>query len=241
MSTDLYVAASSQIAMNKRMEAIANNIANMNTAGYRAAGVKFQAAMSHVGDEQVAYASPGTVYILRESGPVSYTGNSLDVAIDGDGWLALKSPQGTIYTRDGRMHMTDRGELQSVNGYSVLDPGGSPITLDPAGGPVMIGESGGISQGGTQVGAVGLFLIAADAHLTRFDNSAVIPDKPAKAVEDVTTNSVRQGYVEGSNVNPILEMTRLIEVSRAFDQAATAIDDSDNLSQEAIRTLSPAG
>jgi flagellar basal-body rod protein FlgF len=241
MSTDLYVAASSQIAMNKRMEAIANNIANMNTAGYRAAGVKFQAAMSHVGDEQVAYASPGTVYILREAGPVSYTGNSLDVAIDGDGWLALKSPQGTIYTRDGRMHMTDRGELQSVNGYPVLDPGGSPITLDPAAGPVMIGESGGISQGGTQVGAVGLFLIANDAHLTRFDNSAVIPDKPAKAVEDVTTNSVRQGYVEGSNVNPILEMTRLIEVSRAFDQAATAIDDSDNLSQEAIRTLSPAG
>jgi flagellar basal-body rod protein FlgF len=241
MSTDLYVAASSQIAMNKRMEAIANNIANMNTAGYRAAGVKFQAAMSHVGDEQVAYASPGTVYILREAGPVSYTGNSLDVAIDGDGWLALKSPQGTIYTRDGRMHMTDRGELQSVNGYPVLDPGGSPITLDPSAGPVMIGESGGISQGGTQVGAVGLFLIANDAHLTRFDNSAVIPDKPAKAVEDVTTNSVRQGYVEGSNVNPILEMTRLIEVSRAFDQAATAIDDSDNLSQEAIRTLSPAG
>jgi flagellar basal-body rod protein FlgF len=241
MSTDLYVAASSQIAMNKRMEAIANNIANMNTAGYRAAGVKFQAAMSHVGDEQVAYASPGSVYILREAGPVSYTGNSLDVAIDGDGWLALKSPQGTIYTRDGRMHMTDRGELQSVNGYPVLDPGGSPITLDPSAGPVMIGESGGISQGGTQVGAVGLFLIANDAHLTRFDNSAVIPDKPAKAVEDVTTNSVRQGYVEGSNVNPILEMTRLIEVSRAFDQAATAIDDSDNLSQEAIRTLSPAG
>jgi flagellar basal-body rod protein FlgF len=241
MSTDLYVAASSQIAMNKRMEAIANNIANMNTAGYRAAGVKFQAAMSHVGDEQVAYASPGSVYILREAGPVSYTGNSLDVAIDGDGWLALKSPQGTIYTRDGRMHMTDRGELQSVNGYPVLDPGGSPITLDPSAGPVMIGESGGISQGGTQVGAVGLFLIANDAHLTRFDNSAVIPDKPAKAAEDVTTNSVRQGYVEGSNVNPILEMTRLIEVSRAFDQAATAIDDSDNLSQEAIRTLSPAG
>jgi flagellar basal-body rod protein FlgF len=106
---------------------------------------------------------------------------------------------------------------------------------------VTISENGAISQGGKRLGAIGMFLIPPEANLKRYDNSAVIPDKPAKAVEDVTTNSVRQGYVEGSNVNPILEMTRLIEVSRAFDQAATAIDDSDNLSQEAIRTLSPAG
>jgi flagellar basal-body rod protein FlgF len=241
MSTDLYVAASAQVAISTRMDAIANNIANMNTAGYRAAGVKFHAAMSVVGDAQVAFASPGSVYLVRDSGPVTYTGNSLDVAIDGDGWLALGTPQGTVYTRDGRMHLTDLGELQSVNGYPVLDPGGSPITLDPSAGPVTIGESGALSQGGKQVSGIGLFLIAADARLARFDNSAVIPDKPATAVEDVTTNSVRQGYIEGSNVNPILEMTRLIEASRAFDQAAAAIDGSDNLAQEAIRTLSPTG
>jgi flagellar basal-body rod protein FlgF len=240
MSTDLYVAASAQIAMNRRMEAIANNIANVNTAGYRAAGVKFEATMAKVGDQDVAYSSPGTVYLMRDAGPVNYTGNSLDVAVDGDGWLALQTPEGTVYTRDGRMHLTDTGDLKSVAGYPVLDIGGGPITLDPSAGPVTIGENGAISQGGKAVGQLGLFLIAPDADLTRHDNSGVIPSKEPEPVEDFANNSVRQGYIEGSNVNPIIEMTRLIEVSRAFDQAATAIEQSDNLSQEAIRTLSPA-
>ncbi len=242
MSTDLYVAASAQVAITRRMEAIANNIANMNTAGYRAAGVKFQETMATVGGSEVAYASPGTIYIQRESGPVSFTGNSLDVAVNGEGWLALQTPTGgTVYTRDGRMHLTDRGELRSVADYPVLDPGGAPITIDPSAGPVTIGENGSITQGGNQIGAIGMFLIPADANLKRFDNSAVIPDKPVEAVADLTTNSMRQGYIEGANVNPILEMTKMIEVSRAFDQAATAIDQSDTRSQEAIRTLAPGG
>jgi flagellar basal-body rod protein FlgF len=241
MSTDLYVAASAQIAIDRRMEAIANNIANANTAGYRAAGVKFEATMAKVGEENVAFASPGTVYIVRDSGPVNYTGNSLDVAVDGDGWLAMQTPNGTAYTRDGRMHITAFGQLQSVAGYPMLDLGGGPITIDPSAGPVTIGENGTISQNGKPIGGLGLFLIPKDAALARQDNSGVVPSKPAEPVEDFTANSIRQGYVEGSNVNPILEMTRLIEVSRAFDQAATAIDQSDNMSQEAIRTLSPAG
>ena len=239
MSTDLYVAASAQIAINRRMEAIANNIANVNTAGYRAGGVKFEQALSNVGDQQVAYASQGTVYVMRGAGSVSYTGNSLDVAIDGGGWLGLKTPDGIVYTRDGRMHMTDLGDLQSVAGYPVLDLGGGPITLDPSGGPVVIGENGSISQGGSQVASIGMFLIPGDARLTRYDNSSVIPDKPAEPVEDFTAASIRQGYVEGSNVNPILEMTRMIEASRAFDEAATAIEQSDSMSQQAIRTLAP--
>jgi flagellar basal-body rod protein FlgF len=239
MSTDLYVAASAQVAINRRLEAIANNVANMNTAGYRAAGVKFEATMARVGSDSVAFASPGQYYIMRDSGPINYTGNALDVAVDGDGWLALQSPAGTVYTRDGRMHMTDLGELQSVNGYPVLDPGGAPIILDPTAGPVTIGENGSISQGGKQVGGIGVFLIPPDANLKRYDNSAVIPDKPVDPVEDPTANSLRQGYIEGANVNPIIEMTKLIEVSRAFDQAATAIDQSDQMSQEAIQTLAP--
>jgi flagellar basal-body rod protein FlgF len=242
MSTDLYVAASAQIAQAKRMDAIANNIANANTAGYRAAGVKFEAAMKTLGNDPVAFAGAGEVYITRDEGPIGFTGNSLDVAVDGDAWFAMQAPNGsTIYSRDGRMHMTDLGDLTSVNGYPILDSGGGPITLDPSGGPVQIGENGGITQGGKQVATIGLFLIPQEAKLTRFDNSGVIPDKPAEPVEDFTTSSVRQGYVEGSNVNPIVEMTRLIEASRAFDQAASAMQQSDELSQEAVHTLSPGG
>ncbi len=239
MSTDLYVATSAQIAQLRRLEGIAHNIANANTAGFRAAGVKFDTAMGHAGDQVVAFAGRGDVYVVREQGAVGFTGNSLDVAVDGEGWMAIDTPEGTAYTRDGRFHLTDTGDLMSVAGYAVLDSGGGPITLDPSAGPVEIAESGMISQGGKQVGSIGLFLIPADAKLARRDNSSFIPDKPAEPVEDFTTSSIRQGYIEGSNVNPILEMTRMIEASRAFDQAAAAVQQSDERTSEAIRTLAP--
>jgi flagellar basal-body rod protein FlgF len=240
LSTDLYVAASAEVAQAKRMDAIAANIANSNTAGFRASGVKFDAALATVAGEQVAFAGPGEVYIIRDQGPIGFTGNSMDVAIDGDGWLALQAPDGTVvYTRDGRMQLTAIGDLTSVNGYPVLDVGGGPITLDPSGGPVIIGENGAISQGGRQIASIGMFIIDPAAKLDRYDNSAVIPDRPPEPVEDFTVASLRQGYLEGSNVNPVLEMTRLIEAARAFDRAATAIDESDNLTQQAVRTLAP--
>jgi flagellar basal-body rod protein FlgF len=241
MSTGFYVAMSAQVGLEKRLDAIANNIANMNTAGYRATGVQFQTVMNNAGDgEPVAYVSTGQSYITRSKGPITLTGNSLDVAVDGDGWLALKSPDGTVYTRDGRLHLNELGELQSVKGYPVLDNGGSPITLDPSAGPVEIGEDGRISQGGKLVGSIGLSLIPDEANLKRYDNSAVIPDKPVSAVEDMTTNSIRQGYIEGSNVNPIMEMSRLIETSRAFDNASAAMQQSDTTSADAIKTLAPS-
>ena len=240
MATSTYVAISAQMAMERRLEAIASNIANVNTAGYRAVGLQFSTELQQVGGSQVAYSSPGEAYVIRDQGPIMHTGNSLDVAVDGNGWFGLETPTGTVYTRDGRFHLTAQGDLQSVDGYGVVDSGGSPITLDPSAGAVSIAEDGTISQGGKQLGAIGLFLIPADAKLTRHDNSGVIPDKPADPVQDMTTNKVRQGYIEGSNVNPILEMTRLIEASRAFDQATAAINQNSQNSQEAIQTLAPS-
>ena len=238
MSTDLAVAVSAQVALQRQLDLIANNIANVNTTGFRAAGMRFEAEMSTVGDDPVAFSSPGETYIHRRAGPMSFTGNSLDVAVDGDGWLALEAPVGTVYTRDGRFHLTDLGELRSVNDYPVLDAGGAPITIDPSAGPIVIGENGAITQNGTEVGVIGLFLIPDGSAFVRYDNSAIIVDQ-ADPVEDPTVNSIRQGYVEGSNVNAVIELTRLIEVQRAFEQAAAAIAESDSLTEEAIRTLAP--
>ena len=239
-SSDLYVSLSAQMALEKRMDTIANNIANLNTPGFRADGVKFDTVLSQSGGESVAFASSGRPYISRQAGPMEYTGNSLDVAIGGDGWFALSTPGGQVYTRDGRFHLNAQGELQSVKGYSVLDPGGGPISLDPAAGPVEIRQDGSISQGGKPLGAIGLFLLPPQASLTHYDNSAVKSDQAGVVAEDLTTNTVRQGYVEGANVNPVLEMTRLIAVSRAFDNAVAAIQQSDTKTEDAIRSLGPS-
>jgi flagellar basal-body rod protein FlgF len=240
MSTDVYVALSGQIALQRRLETIANNIANMSTVGYRADEIKFDAMIAKSGTDQVAFASSGTDFVSRRAGEMVQTGNPLDVAVRGSGWFAYSDAGKTFYSRDGRLHMNDLGELQSVKGYPILDVGGSPITVDPSGGPVTVSEEGSVMQGGKSVGQIGLFEIPSDALFTRHDNSGLIPDKPATPVEDMTLNGVRQGFVEGANINPINEMVKLIAVSRAFENAAAAIQTGDSTTESAIKTLGPS-
>ena len=119
----------------------------------------------------------------------------------------------------------------------MLDAGQATILIDPNDGTPSISADGMISQKGKQVGAVGLFSIPADAKLTRYDNSAIIPDQPATAVLDFSRNGVMQGFAEGSNVNPVLEITRMIEIQRAFDSLAGITQASEQSQQDAVKTL----
>lgn len=220
------------------MESIARNVANLGTAGYRAEGIKFESLLSDViGEEPVAYAAVDETYISRQAGPLSQSGNPLDVAVQGDAWLAIQTPEGTVYTRDGRMKMLETGELVSLNDHPVLDAGGAPLLLDPIGGPPQIARDGMITQGGVEIGAIGLFAIDPQARLARHENSGVVPDQAAVAVLDFDVNGVAQGFVEGANVNPVLELTKLIMVSRSFESASAAVAESDRSQDEAIKTL----
>lgn len=237
MQSGLYVAISGEVALQRRLETIANNVANMNTVGYRAEGVSFAAELEKAGDSDVAFASAGSNYISRQVGGVTKTGNPLDVAIQGEGWLAIKTPGGVAYTRDGRMQLSETGALQTLNGYPVLDAGSAPIILDAAAGTPTIARDGMITQNGKQVGALGVFSISDAANLTRADNSAVVPDKPATPILDFTKDGVMQGAIESSNVNPILEMSKLITVTRAFDSINSAMSQSESSLEDAIKTL----
>ena len=237
MRTNLYVSMSGQIALEKRLATVASNIANMNTAGFRAQGVAFSSVLSKAGERPAAYVSTGTDYVSRAAGSVTKTDNPLDVAIQGDAFFAVKTPDGVAYTRDGRMQMTTSGELQTLNGYPVLDGGGATMLLNSDAGPPMIAADGMMTQNGQQIGAIGLFSLPADATLTRYDNSAVFTDKAAAPVLDFSQNNVAQGFSEGSNVNPVLEMTKLIEIQRAFDGLASTTQASEGSLQDAIKTL----
>jgi flagellar basal-body rod protein FlgF len=237
VQTGLYVALSARLALERRMETIANNVANAGTAGFRADEISFQSLMSRAGDKPVAFASPGDTHITRRNGEISKTGNPLDVAVSGDAWLGLQTPTGPVYTRDGRMRLRESGVLESLNGYQVLDAGGAPITLDPNAGAPQISRDGMISQGDQQIGALGLFTIDPTAKLARFDNSGVIPDKPVAPVVEFTANGVVQGSVEGSNVNPVLELTKMMMVQRTFESLSTMTESSESALQDAIKTL----
>ncbi len=237
MQTGLYVTLSAQVALERRLTTVANNVANMNTVGYRAEGVRFEQLLSNAADDPVAFVSTRDNYISRDPGDMIKTDNPLDVAVQGDGWLAIQTPRGVAYTRDGRMRMNASGELQTLNGYPVLDAGNSTIILDPSSGAPAIAADGMISQDGHQVGALGLFSISDDATLARAVNASVVPNKPPPAVLDFAANGFAQGFIEGSNVNPVAEMTRLIMIQRAFDSVATTNQESESSLQDAIKTL----
>jgi flagellar basal-body rod protein FlgF len=216
------------------------NVANANTVGFRAGGVSFETTLSKAGPTQTAYASSGKDFISTVQGPVSKTDNPLDVAVQGSGWLAIRTPNGVAYTRDGRLKMLQTGDVQTIEGFPVLDAGNSPIVLDPTQGPPTISRDGMINQGANQVGALGLFSIDPNASLTRGPNSSVIPSTPATPILEFSLNGVAQGFIEGANVNPITELTKLISTSRSFDNVSSMTDTLDSAQQNAIRTLGGA-
>jgi flagellar basal-body rod protein FlgF len=237
MQSNLYVSLSAQMSLQKRLETIAHNLANASTAGFRAEEIKFESVLSLTAPDPVAFASAGTSFISRKSGEFVRTDNTLDVAVEGAAWLAITTPAGQVFTRDGRMRMTDAGELQTLNGHAILDVGGAPIRLDPNAGPPRIARDGSITQNDRQVGALGLFLIDPAAKLSRFENSGVVPDRAATPVLDFSKTGVQQGFIERANINPVQEITKLIMVQRAFEAVAASIKDAETSLQDAIRSL----
>ncbi len=209
----------------------------MNTAGFRADGVRFETVLSNTGASPVSYVSQGADYISRKGGDLTKTDNPLDVAVQGDAWFGIKTPGGIAYTRDGRLKMGPEGEITTLNNYPVLDAGGSSLIVDPDAGPPTISADGMMTQNGRQIGAIGLFSIDPNANLTRAPNASVVPSTPATPVLDFTENGMAQGFVEGSNVNPVLELSKLIEIQHAMDSVTQMNQSSDSSLQDAIKTL----
>jgi flagellar basal-body rod protein FlgF len=237
VDTGLYVALSSQIALQKRLTTLADNVANANTVGFRATEVKFEQIVDRRQPADVAFVSSGEDYLSTRAGGLEQTGNDFDFAIKGDGWFAIETPQGMALTRDGRFTMTPQGDLVTLNGYPVLDAGGTQIRLDPFGGPPKASGDGMLYQNGAQVGGIGLFAFDPSNGYVRHENSAVIPDGEPEAIVNRVEVGVVQGYLEQSNVNPVAEMTQLIMVSRTFENLSALIRKNESMSEEAIRTL----
>jgi flagellar basal-body rod protein FlgF len=233
----LYVALSSQIALEKRLNTIADNVANSSTVGFRATGVKFEDVVSGLGDKSLSFASSGDTFISDINGPLRETGNPFDFAIQGDAWFGIETPAGTVMTRDGRFTMTDTGELVTIEGFPVLDAGGSPIQLDPRNGAPRAGADGSLRQNDQLIGALGLYNFEPGPNFVRFGNSGIVPSGEPEPVVDRLEVGVAQGFLEESNVNPVLEITRLIMVQRAFENTAAMIRDTESSYDEAIKTL----
>lgn len=237
MTNSVYAALSAQIALQRRLDTIANNVANASTVGFRAEQVRFATVASREALPDTAFPGTGRTYLTTSAGEVVRTDNPYDVAVDGDAWIAVQTAVGPALTRDGRMQVTATGELRTLTGYNVLDPGGTPILLSASDGPPQIGRDGSIMQGGRSVGSIGLHMLERGSRLSRGPDVTVLAEGQSTPLLDTSTAGLRQGFVEKANVNPVVEMSKLVLDQRLFEAVTSVVGDIQQIRQSALRIL----
>lgn len=240
MDNALMLGLQTQRVLQRRMDVAANNLANVATSGFKADEVRFEELSStsaHADEDPRQIRFVRDMGVLRDmgQGPIAMTSNPLDVAIEGDGFFMVQGTNGqTQYTRDGAFTLTGEGRLVTSSGHAVLSSGGAPIVLDPQGDSPTIGRDGAIRVAGVEAGRIGVAGFAAPGALSKVGDNLweAHGQSPTEA-----SGVVIQGALEGSNVRPVLELTRLIEISRAYQSAAKIVSQADELRQRAIQAL----
>jgi flagellar basal-body rod protein FlgF len=237
------VALQSQRILQRRMDVAAMNMANVSTSGFKADElVVEEAARTNASAEDnphnVRFARDVTVVRNMAQGPITHTGNDLDAAIEGSGFFMVQGQGGqTLYTRDGAFTLNQDGQLVTSDGRPVLSSGGAPITVEANAQSITIGRDGAVTVDGNQTGTIGVVDFARPGALEKVgQNLWSANGQPSRAF----TGVVIQGALEGSNVNPVAELTNLIEISRAYQSAARVVSGADDLRQRAIQRLGQA-
>lgn len=242
MDTSLYVNLSYQSSLNRRLELIANNIANVNTTAFKAERVMFDDVLVKAGPrENVAFVIDRASYTDFNTGSINQTGNQLDVAIVGDGWLSVETPEGVRYTRDGRLSISPNQELVAVDGSPILDQGGARIVIPEQAETIAVSQSGAISvqiQGEPlpiEIAQLGVYDFDAPQQLVRQESGRFGGDVAATLLE---RPRVQQFAIESANINPIKEIIKLMELSRAFAQVAKSSNEIHEQKKDSIGRLS---
>lgn len=230
MESAFYTTLTRQSGLMREMRTIANNIANSSTTGYRQEGLIF--AEHIVGVDNGPSLSMATAKVRNTSyaqGTLSQTGSPLDLAIEGEGFFLVETPDGERLTRNGSFALSAEGDLVTHDGNRVLDAGGAPVFIPPDGGELGISGDGTISSDGRLVAQIGL-VMPADA--TGMIREGGVMFRSEAGTEPVLAPMVRQGFLENANVDPIGQIARMIEVQRAYEMGQSFIE-AEN---ERIRT-----
>jgi flagellar basal-body rod protein FlgF len=241
MDNALYVGLSRQMVLKRQMDIVANNIANADTNGFKVESLMTKAvpgppAFTLEGPRPIKFVGDDGVARDFGQGSLRRTDAPFDVAVDGKGFFKVSTKGGDRFTRDGHFRLDDVGNLTTQSGDPVADDGGGQIVLDPLKGEVTVAADGTVSQGADRVAKIGVFQFTNLGALEKtgdnyYKNSS--NQQPAPA----TDAKVRQGMLEGSNVNSILEITRMIEVSRAYEQTTQMMSSQADLSRNSVARL----
>ena len=241
MDNALYVGLSRQMTLRHELDIVANNIANADTAGFKVESLMLATqpqapAVTLDGPKPVKFVMDTGVARDFSQGGLHRTNNDLDLGIDGPGFFQVSTADGPRYTRDGRFRMDTTGKLTTQAGQPVLDDGGGEIVIDPEKGPVAIAKDGTISQGQERVGKVGVVKFDTLSALEKTGDN-LLRNSSNQTAQPAPDTQVQQGMLEGSNVNPISEITRMIEVTRTYESVSNMMSSNADLSRASISRL----
>jgi flagellar basal-body rod protein FlgF len=233
--------AQTQRVMQRRMEASANNLANVSTNGFKA-----DVLVNEVDSRRPARSrdDPHDIRFVRDfgfardmsQGALTTTGEPFDVAISGEGFFMIEGPEGPIYTRDGAFRLSEGGQLVARDGAGVLDQAGAPIVFDPQGERPVIDAAGAVRVAGIEIARIGVVAFDDPRALDKLGDNRW----SGAGGEVPFAGKIVQGALEGSNVNPVLELTRVIEISRAYESAARFVRNGDEMRQRTLERLGRA-
>lgn len=237
------ISLSRQIALERQIEVVANNIANVNTTGFKAEQILFAEYLMPVArdrdfawpDQPLSFTQDwGTMHDLT-GGALVQTGNPLDVALQGEGFLTVMTPGGERWTKAGALQIDAGGTLVNLDGYPVLADG-SEVQFDPEETDVTIAADGTISTGAGAKGRLQIVEFANPQELTREGGNLFAGGTPIPATE----TRVAQGFIERSNVSGVSEMSEMIRVSRSYQSLASLMQRQDEIRRSAIQRLGDA-
>jgi flagellar basal-body rod protein FlgF len=229
-----YATLNRQSGLMREMGLVANNIANSSTTGFRREGVvfsEFVAALDQDPSLSMAHASGRHVDLSQST--LSQTGGQFDFAIQGEGFFLIDTPQGQRMTRAGSFTPSAEGELVTPDGYRLLDAGGAPIFIPPDAKGVALAADGTLSTNGQPIAQVGLWRPTDLLSLKHQAGTMFAAD----AVEPAEGATILQGQLEDSNVEPVSEIARMIEVQRAYELGQKFLDAEDERVRGVIQAL----
>ncbi len=250
MENALLVGLSRQMALSHELDVVANNIANINTTGYKSDGMAFaQFLMPNASDDQFAgndrrvdFVEDRGTWIDFSPGAVQRTGSALDVAIDGNAYLAVQTPRGVRYTRNGALVVNGTGQLVTSDGYQVLGDSG-PITFQTTDHDVIISPSGiitvreGNSTADSPRGRLQLVGFDQPQRLQKDGGSTFMAPPGVNTTAPPQGARVLQGSIERSNVNPLAEISRMIQITRSYTDIANVLQQQSEQRRNALGQL----
>ncbi|MER2507591.1 flagellar hook-basal body complex protein [Amaricoccus sp.] len=235
-----YVALTRQSGLAKEMQSVANNIANISTTGFRREGVIFAEEVQALPAEgnSVAMTEARARYTDELQGALTQTDAPLDLAIEGEGYFTVQTPQGERLTRAGSFLRGPTGEIMTEGGDLLLDEGGGAMVIPFEAKSIGVASDGTISADGEPIAKVGLVTVEDQTKLFRESGVLFRADGGTVPIEN---GRVLQGFVEQSNVNPVSEIARMIEVQRAYEYGQKLMDQEDERIRAVVRILGAAG